>query len=103
MTCKGCTEAPAAPDAPVAGGPAGPATPGVRTRDFTNTWDTGATVPGPMGGRNPGHVHNVVSTEGQWARGQLPDQGYGFTFALRRPGLMREPGTDLGTYNLAQG
>jgi hypothetical protein len=56
-----------------------------------------------MGKMNPGHVHNVVSTEGQWARGQLPDQGYGYTFALRRPRFMREPRTDIGSYNLAQG
>ena len=103
MTCKGCTEAPAAPDAPVAGGPAGPATPGVRTRDFGGTWDTAPSVMGPMGSMNVGYTHNVVSTEGQWARGELPDQGYGYTFALARPRLMREPGTDLGTYNFAKG
>lgn len=89
---------------PAAGGPAGPAaTPGMRTRDFTNTWDTAPSVDGPMGSMNAGYVHNVVSTNGQWSRGELPALGYGYTFALRRPGLMREPGTNLGTINLAQG
>ena len=58
---------------------------------------------GPMGKMNVGHVHNVVSTNGQWARGELPDQGYGYTFALRRPRFMREPMTNLGTYNFARG
>lgn len=88
-------------DPPWQGGPTG--TPGVRTRDFTNTWDTTPSVRGPMGSMNPGYVHNVVSTNGQWARGELPPLGYGYTFALRRPALMREPGTNLGTVNLANG
>lgn len=113
MTCKGCADAdmgtqiddtlqpsgvPAAPSAPPSGGGTG-----VRTRDFPMTWDTTPSVQGPMGSMNPGYSHNVVSTEGQWARGELPDMGYGYTFALRRPRLMREPGTNLGTVNLANG
>ena len=111
MTCENCSHdvgqpshAPATPDAPdsASGGPAGP-TPGTRTRDFTNTWDTSPSVMGPMGKQNVGYVHNVVSTNGQWSRGELPALGYGYTFALRRPSLMREPGTGLGTVNLARG
>ena len=102
MTCHNCdTEAPGAP-APSAGGPAGP-TPGQRTRDFSGAWDTSPSVQGPMGKMNVGYVHNVVSTNGQWARGELPDQGYGYTFALARPRFMREPRTDVGSYNFAQG
>jgi hypothetical protein len=73
------------------------------TRSFARTFDTSPSVAGPMGPMNPGHVHNVVSTEGQWARGELPDQGYSYTFALRRPKLMREPRTDLGSYWFARG
>lgn len=104
VSCQGCSHDETAPPAPTptAGGPAGP-TPGQRTRDFDGTWDTSATVPAPMGGRNPGHVHNVISTNGQWARGELPDMGYGYAFALARPRFMREPRTDIGSYNLAQG
>jgi hypothetical protein len=83
------------------GGPTG--VPGVRTRDFEQTWDTTPSVMGPMGKMNPGYTHNVVSDNGQWSRGELPDTGYGYTFALRRPRLMREPGTNLGTVNLANG
>ena len=68
--------APAAPYPDQAtGGPHGP-TPGVRTRDFSGAWDTSPSVEGPMGRMNPGYNHNVVSTEGQWARGELPDLGY---------------------------
>jgi len=52
---------------------------------------------------NVGYVHNVVSTNGQWSRGELPDLGYGYYFALRRPRFMREPRTDLGSYNFAKG
>ena len=88
-----------APHGPATGDP----TPGVRTRDFPNTWETAPSVVGPMGKMNPGVVHNVVSTEGQWARGDLPDMGYGYTFALRRPRFMREPTTNRGSYNFAQG
>lgn len=103
MTCQNCND-PTAPDAPneTAGGPAGP-TPGQRTRDFSGTWDTSPSVMGPMGKQNIGYVHNVVSTNGQWSRGELLDEGWGYTFALARPRLMREPGTDLGTVNLARG
>lgn len=106
MTCHNCSQEspdPSEVPTPAAGGPAGPPTPGVRTRDFANTWDTTPSVDGPMGRMNPGYVHNVVSDNGQWSRGELPDLGYGYAFALRRPGLMREPGTNLGTINLAQG
>jgi hypothetical protein len=108
MACTNCAHedqpdmAPAAPMPDSPGGPAGP-TPGMRTRDFPNTWDTSPSVVGPMGRINTGYSHNVVSTEGQWARGDLPPLGYGYTFALRRPHLMREPRTDLGTYNFAKG
>lgn len=84
------------------GGPHG-STPGVRTRDFPTTWDTAPSVMGPMGKMNVGYNHNVVSTEAQWARGDLPDMGYGYRFALRRPHLMREPRTNLGSYDFAQG
>ncbi len=76
---------------------------GHSTRDFERTFDTSAGVPGPMGLMNTGYVHNVVSTNGQWSRGELPDLGYGYAFALRRPKFMREPRTDLGSYNLARG
>ena len=85
-------------DQPWSGGPTG-----VRTRDFPVTWDTSPSVIGPMGKMNPGYSHNVVSTNGQWARGELPALGYGYAFALRRPVLMREPGPNLGTVNLAKG
>ena len=67
------------------------------------TWETSPSIMGPMGRMNVGHVHNVVATEGQWARGELPDQGYGYEFALRRPRFMREPRTDQGTYSFAKG
>ena len=80
---------PAAPAPDSSGGPAGAATPGVRCRAFPVTWEPSQPVMGPMGRMNAGHVHNVVSTEGQWARGKLPDQGYGYTFALLRPRFMR--------------
>jgi hypothetical protein len=56
-----------------------------------------------MGRMNPGYNHNVVSTEGQWARGELPDMGYGYQFALARPRFMREPRTNVGSYNFAKG
>lgn len=79
-----------------------PKSPG-RTRLFPNTWETSPSVLGPMGKMNAGHTHNVVSSEGQWARGELPDLGYGYQFALRYPRMMREPRTDLGTYNFAKG
>lgn len=104
MTCDGCTDPTIAATPPDIedGGPTG-ATPGVRTRDFPVTWDTSPSVMGPMGKLNPGYSHNVVSTNGQWSRGELPPLGYGYTFALRRPVLMREPGTNLGTVNLANG
>lgn len=105
MTCTNCSHESTDPgDVPTddTGGPHGP-TPGVRTRDFGPTWDTSPSVGGPMGAMNVGYVHNVVSTNGQWSRGDLPDMGYGYAFALRRPGLMREPGTNLGTVNLAEG
>jgi hypothetical protein len=113
MSCKNCgpgnpggadqpSHAPSAPLPDAPGGPAGP-TPGQRTRDFGATWDTSPSVAGPLGAMNDGNVHNVVSTNGQWARGEIPDLGYNYSFALRRPGLMREPGTNLGTVNLAQG
>ena len=95
--------APAAPYPDQAtGGPHGP-TPGVRTRDFSGAWDTSPSVEGPMGRMNPGYNHNVVSTEGQWARGELPDMGYGYQFALARPRFMREPRTNVGSYNFAKG
>jgi hypothetical protein len=109
MTCTNCAHddqpdmAPAAPYPDQAtGGPHGP-TPGVRTRDFTQTWDTAPSVMGPMGRMNAGYNHNVVSTEGQWARGELPDMGYSYEFALRRPRFMREPRTNVGSYNFAKG
>jgi hypothetical protein len=118
MACKNCgptapggtqidemqpSMVPAPPEPRPTGGPTGIATPGVRTRDFVNTWDTAPSVMGPMGKMNVGYVHNVVSTNGQWSRGDIPDMGYGYTFALRRPKFMREPRTDLGTYNFAKG
>jgi hypothetical protein len=118
MACKNCSPTapqgtqiddmqpsmvPAAPETQPTGGPTGIATPGVRTRDFPTTWETGESVMGPMGKMNAGHVHNVVSTNGQWSRGDLPPMGYGYTFALRRPHLMREPYTNMGSYNFAQG
>ena len=76
---------------------------GARTRDFPHTWTTSPNVPGPLGPMNIGYVHNVVSTNGQWARGELPQMGYGYAFALRRPRFMREPRTDLGSYSFAKG
>lgn len=96
------------PDVPdaggfVEGGAAGADYGAHTTRSFQRTFDTSPSIQGPMGKMNPGHVHNVVSTNGQWARGELPDLGYGYTFALRRPRLMREPRTDLGSYNFARG
>lgn len=93
--------APGAPSPQTTGGPIH--TPGVRTRDFPQTWETSPPIQGPMGKMNVGMTHNVVSTNGQWARGDLPDLGYGYAFALRRPHLMREPMTNLGSYNFAQG
>jgi hypothetical protein len=92
-----------APEPMPTGGGTGAPTPGMRTRDFPTTWDTSPSVQGPMGKMNPGHSHNVVSTEGQWARGDLPDLGWGYTFALARPRFMREPMTNIGSYNFAQG
>jgi hypothetical protein len=73
------------------------------TRNFGFTYEPSPSVGGPMGPQNIGYSHNVVSTEGQWARGELPDLGYSYAFALRRPRLMREPRTDIGSYNLARG
>jgi hypothetical protein len=111
MPCKDCeTESKAAQDNQPSMQPAAPypnqgkgGPHGGRTRDFPTTWDTAPSVPGPMGRMNVGYNHNVVSTEGQWARGELPAMGYGYTFALRRPHLMREPFTNLGSYSFAQG
>lgn len=77
--------------------------PGHGTRVFGWSYDTSPSVTGPIGPLNQGYVHNVISTNGQWSRGQLPDLGYGYAFALRRPRFMREPRTDLGTTNLARG
>jgi hypothetical protein len=76
---------------------------GHSTRHFDRTYSESPSVQGPMGLMNVGYVHNVISTNGQWGRGELPDLGYGYAFALRRPKFMREPRTDLGSYNLAQG
>ena len=84
------------------GGPHGP-TPGVRTRDFSQAWDTAPSIMGPMGRMNVGYVSNTESTEAQWARGELPDMGYGYQFALARPRFMREPRTNVGSYNFAKG
>ena len=112
MPCEECSKAaqdnepsmqPAAPyPNQASGGPHGP-TPGVRTRDFPVTWDTAPSVPGPMGKMNAGYVSNVTSTEAQWAKGDLPDMGYSYEFALRRPRFMREPMTNVGSYNFAKG
>jgi len=76
---------------------------GSRTRSFAFTYDTPPSVGGPLGPMNIGYVHNVVNSDGQWARGELPDLGYGYAFALRRPRFMREPRTDLGSYNFSRG
>ena len=116
MPCKDCAAhdaavgvgemqpdmAPSAPRPDGIGGPGGP-TPGVRTRSFENTWDTAPSVQGPMGRMNVGYVSTTTSSEAQWARGELPDMGYGYQFALARPRFMREPRTNLGTYSFAKG
>ena len=94
---------PPPPETRPTGGPTGIATPGTRTRDFPTTWDTAPSVYGPMGKMNVGYTHNVVSTNGQWARGELPPLGYSYYFALRRPKFMREPMTNVGSYNFAKG
>jgi hypothetical protein len=73
------------------------------TRNFDFAYDTPPSVGGPLGPMNVGYSNNVVSTNGRWSRGELPDLGYGYAFALRRPRLMREPRTDIGSYNLARG
>lgn len=84
-------------------GTPGPQIPPSRTREFPPCYDTSPDVPGPLGPLNTGYVHNVVSDNAMWARGDLPPLGYNYAFALRRPRFMREPRTDLGTYYLAKG
>jgi hypothetical protein len=74
-----------------------------RHRDYDFTYTPTSSVAGPMGPMNVGYVHNVVSTNAQWTRGDLPDMSYGYAFALARPRFMREPRTNVGTYNLAKG
>jgi hypothetical protein len=96
---------PVTPDAGgfVTGGNADPYGGAHSTRRFERTYSESPGVQTPFGLMNTGYVHNVVSTNGQWSRGELPDLGYGYAFALRRPKFMREPRTDLGSYNLARG
>src|ERR1700678_2968748 len=67
------------------------------TRSFDFAYEPVSSVGGPLGPMNTGYTKNVISTNGQWARGELPDLGYGYAFALRRPRLMREPRTDIGS------
>ena len=89
---------------PVAHGGEGlPVGMGHSTRSFPFTYEPSPSVGGPLGPMNVGYTHNVVSDNARWSRGELPDSGYGYAFALRRPRLMREPRTDLGSYNLARG
>ena len=69
-----------------------------RVRSFGWTYAPVPDVLTPVGNRNTGYVTSTVPG-GQWQRGDLPDEMPDQTgFALGYPRVMREPGTNWGTY-----
>lgn len=73
-------------------------------RDFHWTYEPVPDTATPVGNMNTGYVTSIVSDAAKWKRGENPAvrMGPGVPgFQLPRPRYMREPGSPLGTAQLA--